>query len=570
MLLQISLLLLLVYPLKAQAQGNTRAGACPASAAQPEWDCATGPEYVNAQVTFHPAVLDRLGKLLAWYEPEKNLGYDKVLRLGWDFIEHKVPVDTQHHTGLKIYLINSVMDGDSLQGEYWQHNPAMVYAAFVDSLVAWYPYSGDKEAISTVRGMLDYQLDHGTTPSDWDWPSVPFATSCGDQPEYGRCIQDMPKEFYGGIETDKVGQLGVGYTLFYELTGDRKYLEAAMHCADALARHVRPGDDEHTPWPFRLDARTGVTLAQEEYGGDVSSSVRMFDELIRLKAGDTAAYQRARDLAWNWVLQYPLKRGSKAYDKWSGFFEDVPRNTNNVNQFLPDMTAYYIMSREDPASVDPDWNAHVAHLIDWVRLNFGRGPFLGAWGIDEQNPINDVSWGCCSRAGQGSHSGRWAAINAMYAGLTGDGQAREDAFRSMNYATYFASSSGLIACCGADYSGSYWFSDGYADYLRHFNWTMGALPELAPIGANHILHSSSVIQKVSYGPQRISYKTFDSEGTQVLRLKFKPARISAGGVMLVERKDLKEPGYTLEPCAQGDYIVRLRYQGSHEVVVEGR
>ena len=62
-LLRISLLLLLVPSLKAQA-----------------------PVYVNAQVAFHPAVLDGHGNLLAWYQPEKNLGYDHVLRLGWNFI----------------------------------------------------------------------------------------------------------------------------------------------------------------------------------------------------------------------------------------------------------------------------------------------------------------------------------------------------------------------------------------------------------------------------------------------------------------------------------------------------
>jgi hypothetical protein len=528
---------------------------------------AQAPDYPNAQVAFHPAVLDAQGNLLAWYQPDKNLGYDHVLRLGWNFIEHKVPVDTRHHTGLKIYLINSVMDGNTLQGEYWQHNPAMVYAAFVDGVVGWYPYSADEEAITAVGGMLDYQLAHGTTPSDWEWPNVPFATSCDDQADYGHCIQNMPKEFYGGIETDKVGQLGAGYTLFYELTGDRKYLTAAQHCADALARHVRAGDEEHTPWPFRLDARTGVTLAKEEYGGDISSSVRMFDELIRLKAGDTAVYQRARDLAWTWVLQNPLNRESKAWDKWSGFFEDVPYLSDNVNQFLPDLTAYYIMSRPDPASVDPEWVTHVGHMIDWVRLRFGRGPFLGAWAIDEQGPLSGRG-GCCSRAGQGSHGGRWAAINAMYAERTGDGQARRDAFRSMNYATYFTSSEGLVACCGQDYHAPYWFSDGYADYLRHFNWTMGALPELAPVGESHLLRSSTVVQKVNYAPKRVSYKTFDSEGIQVLRLNFKPVRVTAGQTVLTERKDLNGPGYTLEPV-QSDFIVRLRHTGSPDITLEG-
>jgi len=528
---------------------------------------AADPWFVNAQLPFHHPVLDSQGKLLAWFEPERNRGYDKVLHLGWDFIEHRVPVDKRHKTGLKIYLINSVYDSETLQGVYWQHNPAMVYAAFVDGLAGWYPYSADEDARRAVREMLDYQLAHGTTPADWKWAGVPFATSCDDQPEYGHCIENLPHDFYGGIETDKVGQLGAGYTLFYEMTGERSYLEAALRCANALAANIKPGDDEHSPWAFRVDARTGETLANEDYGGDVASSVRMFDELIRLKAGDWQAYQTARNLGWNWVLQHPLNTNSHSWDNWSGFFEDVPHRVGNVNQFLPDMTAYYILSRQDPASVDRDWVSHTGHLIDWVRRRFGRGPFLGAWAIDEQGTPDGR--GCCSRAGQGSHGGRWAAINALYAEKTGDSQAREDAFRSMNYATYFAQSDGRIACCGEDFHSPYWFSDGYADYLRHLNWIMGALPDLAPMGEDHILRSSSMIQKVSYQSNRVQYKTFDSEGISVLRLKFKPISVLAGSMALMRRGDLNQPGFTIE-AAGADYIVRIKHAASTDVTVEGK
>ncbi len=527
-------------------------------------------QYVNAQLAWHTPVLDKQGKLLAWYEPEKNLGYDKVLHLGWNFIEHKIPRDITGKTDQKIYLVNSVFDPKTLQGIYWQHNPAMVYAAFVDGVVAWYAYSGDSEAIATVRGMLDYQLAHGTTPADWDWPGVPFATACGNDADYGHCIQNLPHEFYGGIETDKVGQLGTGYALFYELTGDSKYLDAATRCADALARHVRAGDGDHTPWPFRVDGRTGVTLTHEEYGGDVSSSLRLFDELIRLQRGNVTAYRSARDTAWKWLQQYPLNQGSNAWDKWSGFFEDVPYRPTNVNQFLPDMAAYYIMSRPDPAAVDPEWISHVGHLIDWVRRHFGRGPFLGAWAIDEQGQPEHDYYGCCSRAGQGSHGGRWAAINAIYASLTGDSQAREDAFRSMNYATYFADSEGRIACCGADYHNPYWFSDGYADYLRHLNWTMGALPDLAPIGEDHLLHSTSVVQKVEYGREQITYRTFEDTGTEVLRVHAKPARISAGGSELHLREALGKTGYTMRQTAASDYILQIQRSGARDVTVAVR
>jgi len=524
--------------------------------------------FVNAQVPWHAVVTDAQGKLLAWYQPEKNLGYDHVIRLGWDFIEHKVPLDNTHGTGLKIYLINSVFDGKTLQSTYWQHNPAMVYAAFVDSLVGWYAYSADDEAVESVRGMLDYQLAHGTTPLDWEWPGVPFATSCDDDRDYGHCIQDMPHEFYGGIETDKVGELGTGYALFYKLTGDRKYLAAAVNCATALAKHVRPGDAEHTPWPFRLDARTGATLALNEYGGNIAGSLRLFEELIRLNAGDVASYRHARDIAWKWMLDNPLNRESSAWNKWACYFEDVPRNIDDVNQLTPMMAAYYILAREDPAQVDPEWMGHVGRLLDWVRVKLGRGPFFDAQAIDEQTTPS-ASFGCCSRAGQGDHTARWAAINAMFFEKTGDGQAREDAFRSLNYATYFAGSDGKIACCGADYHDPFWFSDGYADYMRHFEWAMGAVPEFAPIGEDHLLRSSSVVQKVRYSARRIDYRTFDPAATEVLRLSFKPSRVTAGGVTLAQQHDSRENGYTVQPLSGGDWIVRIRHTTSGEISLGG-
>ncbi len=524
-------------------------------------------DYVNAQLPWHAAVVDSQGKLLAWHQPEKNLGYDQVLRLGWDFIEHKVPKDTRHNTGLKIYLINSVFDGTTLQGRNWQHNPAMVFASFVDGLMGWYPYSGDEESIRVVREMLDHQLAHGTTPSDWKWPGVPFATNCDDEPDYGRCIQNMPHEFFGGIETDKVAELGVGYALFYKFTGEKKYLEASLRCADSLTRNVRAGDEEHTPWPFRLDARTGVTLSGEEYGGNVVAAVRLFDELISLKAGNTGGFVKARETAWKWLLNYPLNGGSRAWDKWSGYFEDVAKNTENVNQMSPTMVSYYILSRDDPASVDRDWSGHVGHLIDWIRKRFGRGPYFGAWAIDEQGTPDGR--GCCSRSGLSSHTSRWAAINALYYEHTGDAQAREDAVRSLNYSTYFAGSDGKVSCCGKDFGGQYWFSDGYSDYLRHFIWAMGAIPELAPVGQDHLLRSTSVVQRVTYARKQVQYRTFDASSSEVLRLSFMPRKVTAGGAALTEQRENGQAGYIVRPLGNGDYVVRVKHTNSGEITISG-
>jgi hypothetical protein len=272
-------------------------------------------------------------------------------------------------------------------------------------------------------------------------------------------------------------------------------------------------------------------------------------------------YTQARKTAWDWILKYPMHNND-----WSGYFEDVVKDTANVNQASPTMTAYYILTSPDPGAVDAHWTGDVGHMIDWVRQKFGRGPYFGAWAIDEQGSAPDYC-GCCSRAGLASDTSRWAAINAMYYEKTGDAQAREDAFRSLNYATYFCDDEGKIACCGLDYADSYWFDDGYADHIRHYLWAMGAMPELAPHGQNHLLRSSSVVNKVKYEKKSITYTTFDSDATEVLRLNHLPAHIKAGGKELARAEVLKPGAYTVSKLTGGGVAVHVQHSGAREVKV---
>ena len=545
---------------------------------------------VNAQLPWHHAVLDTGGQLLAWFHPGENRGYDQFLRLDWDFLEHHVPLDPR--TGVKVYLTAPVFDPETRQGISWQHDPASFYAHLTDLLVGWYPYSGDEEATRVVREMLDYQMAHGTTPAGWAWSGVPFSTSCTGEKEYGRCFEGVPKEFYGGIEPDKVGELGLAYLLFYELTTDRKYLEAGIRCADALAQHVRAGDATHTPWPFRVDAHTGQTLNGDEYGGMIVAPVRLFDELLRLGDGGSAGYRKARDTAWQWILRQPLNRQSAAWDKWSGYYEDVPRDSENENDMTSMLFCYYLLSQDAPQALDPQWKADVAHLLDRSQALLGRGPFFGAWAIDEQlRPDGGITGsaslaaalarlggslpgvfgrGCCSRAGMSCRTAQWGAINAMYYERTGDGSARDNAFRSLNYATYFAGSDGRIACCGADYGHSYWFEDGYADAGRSFMWALGAVPDWAPKGEDHLLRSSSVIQKVAYGSEAIEYRTFQAAGTEVFRLTFRPVQVTAGDAVLPLRANPDGASYEVEPLPSGDYVVRIHRANSNRIRIARR
>ncbi len=187
---------------------------------------------VDPHLPWHTAVVggdrNRAG-LRPWIEPEGS-GYARVLRLGWTFLEHRVPLDA--HTHRPVYLNYATFNATTLQGGYWQNNPASVYAGLVAGLVQWHAYAADDRAVEIVRTMLDYQLQHGTTPRGWAWPGVPYASGCAGATAYGGCTAGLPRAFTGGIEPDKVGVLGLGYLRFYELTGDRRFLRAGVRSAD--------------------------------------------------------------------------------------------------------------------------------------------------------------------------------------------------------------------------------------------------------------------------------------------------------------------------------------------------
>jgi hypothetical protein len=523
----------------------------------------------------HRVALDAQGKLLSWVTPQER-AYDQVVKLGWDFIKNKVPLESN---GLKTYLTHSTFDPSTLHGTDWPHHPAGLYAMFVDSALAYYAYSGDTEVLERVREMLDYQLAHGTTPLGWDWVNVPYASSDPGSIEYygaddvKYCEQQRAGSSACGrgdghyvLEPDKIGELGVGYLKFYELTGEAKYRDAALACANALASHVRAGDLTHSPWPFRVFAHTDV--AREEYTAHVIADVKLFDELTRLGLGNAAAYQRARQMAWEWMMKYPMKN-----NLWAAYFEDIPIDAKleNWNQYSAGETVRYLMQHPE---TDPEWKGHVQGLLSWIEKTFAVDvPGTEHYRWLQQEPIQyGQQWGANAISEQtvedmdkmGSHTSRYASLCALWHEKTGDESFKAKAFRSFNWATYMAHEDGLITEAMAE--DNFWYSDGYADYLRHFLAGMASVPEWAPSGENHLLRSSSIVQKVSYATGEVKYTTFDEDATEVLRIAFRPTRVTADGAVIPPRADLSQPGWVFD---SGQGILRVRHHKARNIVVSG-
>jgi hypothetical protein len=59
-------------------------------------------------------------------------------------------------------------------------------------------------------------------------------------------------------------------------------------------------------------------------------------------------------------------------------------------------------------------------------------------------------------------------------------------------------------------------------------------------------------------------------GTDILRVNYKPTRITAGASQLQLRETTsREAGYTIRSVTGGDYVLQIRRQGARDVTVEG-
>ena len=516
------------------------------------------------RIITHKAVYSPDKTLLSWYKPDvPGAAYSHVAGLAAKFLKDVLPEDEA--TGLKYYYLYASFDGfqnsteDTFRGEDHRTNPACIAAGLTESLaVKYYMYGGEAAYLQMVRENLDFILSNATTPADFHWASCPYASS-----DPGSTIIQGTNYHGNGngdalfcLEPDKVGEMGVAYLQFYQITEEEKYLDAALNCADALAANVRTGNYKESPWPYRVHARTN--LAMEEYCSYVIPQIRLFDMLAnintRLNLGEErlAAYKSAREKAWEWLfsIEGPMKTFV-----WKGYFEDVPYDHDNKNrvQIAPMETARYLMENADK---DPYLKENVTALIHYCNMAFGTHSTLGYNAQCEQ---------FICLLPMGSHTARYASVCAMWHNLCKEDWYKKEAFENFNWATYCTSETGYVAT-GPTYNPS-WFSDGYGDYIKHFFDGIAALPEWAPADENHLLKSSSIVQNITYSPTQISYKTFMPSAKEILRLTKMPKQILVDGKPLkrVDNTDDAE-GWSWEKMANGG-VVRINREGGQSVEI---
>ncbi|HEX5149974.1 MAG TPA: hypothetical protein VFW07_00920 [Parafilimonas sp.] len=509
---------------------------------------------VNDTIVYHPVHVNQDGNILPWYSADPAIAYNDVLKRVWQFWKN-METDTN---GEKYYMNHQVWrpghDKRGLGGD--QLMMAM------SSWNLYYDYTGDAGLIQNMKYMADYYLEHSLSAPGCAWPYLPYPYNTNVESGIYDGDMILGKDF---LQPDKGGSFGFELVKLFKKTGDEKYLDAAVNIANTLAQKVQPGDSSHSPWPFKVNAKTGgaglIVLdqvvwyegldkdirrqnrktMQSAYTSNWTGTLELFDQLISLHKGDTAAYKRAFDMALGWMKNFPAKT-----NRWGPFFEDVPRwSDTQINAIT------YAMYLLEHPELDPAWKQAVKNTFTWVHKELGDKEFMkyGVETTDEQTAY---------RVPGNSHSSREASVELMYWEKTGDTSYVRNAVRQLNWATY------MVDDDGKNYypTNDIWMTDGYGDYVRHYLRAMAAAPQLAPGNEDHLLRSSSIVKEIRYAPQQISYITFDEPSLEKFRLASKPKEVNVNGKELEQTADKNGEGWYWQPLPEGGVLVIHKAHGT--------
>ncbi len=508
---------------------------------QTVWD-----SIITDTIQYHPVRLDLQGNILPWYASDPGASYDTAIMLVWDFWKH-MEIDSN---GLKYYMNHQVWAPDhdmrGLGGD--QINMAL------SSWALLYQYTGDQSIIEDMKYMADEYLARSLSDDSSSWPHLPYP--------YNTVIHsgiydgDM-RNGKGILQPDKAGNFGYELVTLFKITSVQKYLDAAIRIARILAEKTMPGNNDHSPLPFRVNALTGepgILFSNRGDGRDETKAMytanwtgtlMLFQEMQGFDKARAALYQKSFDTILAWMKEYPLKT-----NKWGPFFEDIPGWSNTQTNAVT--FAMFIMLNRD---LFPDWEKDVKGIFDWTYQELGNKEY-SQYGVTVMNEQTVY------RVPGNSHSSRQASMELWYTMLSGDTAFRTNAIRTLHWATYTVDRDGKNRYIRDDV----WLTDGYGDYVRHYLRAMAAMPGLAPSHKHKLLQSSSVIRHIEYAPKNIVYQTFDTAATELLRLTARPSKILAAGEALPQADQLVKDSWTWTPLATGG-VLRIRHDDANEISI---
>jgi hypothetical protein len=533
--------------------------------------CISGYLYAQGEMlVYHPIKTGEDGSIIPWYDKNPGRSYNHVINLVWNFW-YNMRTDLN---GLPYYMNHQVWNPDF-------NDPRGIggdqFAMALSSFQLYYPYTGDENVKADMYFIADFYLTYGLSPANARWPNLPFPYNT--LLYSGRYDGDM-RAGKDVVQPDKAGSFGLELVHLYKMSSgynfneNRRYLEAAIAIANTLAEKIKVGNINYSPLPFKVNVFTGETelLRHAEFTGtwidsagytsNWAPAMRLFEELAKLKEGDTLAYRSGFENLLHWMKICPMKE-----NKWGPFFEDVDWwSETQINAMT---FARFIMDHRDYFD---DWQNDVKKIIEWTHRTFGNDTWK-KYGVTVTNEQTVY------QAPANSHSARQAADELLYVSLTGDSSLYDNAIRELNWATYMVDFDGKNRFPGDEH----WLTDGYGDYIRHFLRAMDAIPSLTPPDENHIISSTSVIQQADYmghlkkffglnfesadsNDVMLFYRTFDPAGTEKIRLMKRPSAVRLDDKPIDEQATGE--GFQWKPMEAGGLLIVQREHGRRVLLLK--
>ncbi len=491
---------------------------------------------------YHNIKTDSTGNILPWYSNDLGESYDHVANIVWKFWDtmrtdmNGLPYYMNHQVWKRNFNDHRGIGGDQI-------------SMALSSWGLYYDYTGKPKVLENMKFMADYYLSHSLSSPDCKWPNIPYPYNTL---VYSGIYDGDMISGKGFTQPDKAGSFGHELINLYKITGNARYLEAAIQIANTLSNHVVTGNKDESPLPFRVNAETGEIgslvengkiIIKYNYTSNWSGTLTLFSELISMKKGNWESYKKSFNMIIEWMKNFPLKN-----NKWGPFFEDVGLwSDTQINAIT---FAVYILNN---TGLFPDWLEDTRGIFNWVYKELGNDKWK-KYGVTVVNEQTDY------RVQGNSHTARQGAAELLYASKTGDLKAKNLGMLQLNWATYMVNDDGENSY--PNRGNETWMTDGYGDYVRHYLRAMQAYPELAPANQNHLLKSSSVIKAILYSNKKIDYEVFDNSSEEILRLSSKPQQITIDQKIIHETSESSNSAWTWKQIDKGGILKIINKDGN--------
>ena len=340
----------------------------------------------------HPAIYDGDGMLLPWTSWQDAISREMQWYL-------HCPVTHGYPNFVWMTFMDGNYQPDPSRSDFI---PATQNGMGIISYLKYYVYDKrrNKKVLEWAKYMGDYLINDCNTPDSGRYPRFTRSTGIAARfPQPADCGTQGDGHFE--IEPDKGAIAGYALVLLYKETREKKYLSQGLHNAEVLIANMGQGDSTRSPWPFRVDYRTG-----EERGrvsGDMVYILRLLDVLSAMgypEFDSPGMKLRA------WILNDQIPDLAKGGTLWDQFFEDHDE-AGDRTAWAPLNLARYLLEKKE--KLDTAWQPHAHQLIEFVNRNF-TGINHGVNICGEQDHDKDPWGGILSTYG---------AVLAMYTAATG-------------------------------------------------------------------------------------------------------------------------------------------------------